>query len=455
MRPFVAAALLLLVAAPLAAQSSPPPATPAAADPRLAAIAAAVSADSLEATDTRLVGFGTRHTLSDTLSPTRGIGAARRWVKAQFERISAGCGGCLDVFYVSGTVGPGPRVPRPTEIVDVVAVQRGTADSGRYVLLDGHLDSRVGDVMDATDSAPGADDDGSGVSAVLEAARVLTRYRFAGSVVYSVCSGEEQGLYGGEILAAWVRRRGWRLDAMIENDMIGNDQGSDGITDDSTARVFSDGTPPTLTERERTTLRFTGGEVDGISRQLARYLKATAEQYVPGLHVWLIYRLDRFLRGGDHKPFADLGYPAVRFTEMHENYTRQHNDVRVVDGVQHGDLLSGVDFDYARKITAADAATLASLSWAPAPPREVRLGGAVQPAAVLSWQPPADAADVAGYRVYWRRTDAPTWDHWTDVGMAHRYVFTHRVVDNYFFGVASVNREGDPSVVVFPTPAAP
>ncbi len=456
MHRFLAAAALLL-AAPLPAQNppaaAPTPATvPAASDPRLAAIAAAVSADSLRATVTRLVGFGTRHTLSDTVSATRGIGAARRWVKAQFDRISAACGGCLDVFYVSGTVGPAPRVPQPTEIVNVVAVQRGTSDPGRYVLLGGDIDSRISNEMDATDSAPGADDNASGMAAAIEAARVLTHYRFAGSIVYAGFSGEEQGLYGGEIVAKWIQQHAWNLVAMIDNDMIGNDRGIDGVTDNVTARVFSDGTPPTETDQERTRRRFTGGEVDGSSRQLARYVQAVARQYVPDLDVWLIYRLDRYGRGGHHKPFADLGYPAVRFMEAHENYDRQHQDVRTQGGVHYGDVLEAVDFDYARKIAAADAATLASLSWAPAPPRAARLTGAVQPAAVLSWAAPEDSGDVAGYRVYWRRTDAPTWDRWTDVGLASRWVFPGRVIDNYFFGVASLSREGDPSTVVFPGP---
>ncbi len=444
-----AAALLIAAPAlvtPLAAQTQ----APASSDPRIGEIVSAVSADSLRADVTRLVGFGTRHTLSDTVSRTRGIGAARRWVKAQFDRISAQCGGCLEVFYVSGTVGPAPRVPQPTEIVNVVAVQRGSADTGRYVLLSGDIDSRISDIMDATDSSPGANDNASGCAATIEAARVLSRYRFKGSIVYAALSAEEQGLFGGQILAKWVQERGWRLDAVIDNDMIGNVQGIDGTTDNSTARVFSDGTPPTETEQERARRRPTGGEVDGISRQLARYVHATAGRYVPDLSVMMIYRLDRFGRGGHHKPFADLGYPAVRLMEAHENYTRQHQNVRVENGIHYGDVLEGVDFEYARKIVGLDAATLGQLAWAPAPPRTVRLGGAGQPAAVLTWSPPEDSADVAGYRVYWRLTDSPTWDHWEDVGLATRHVFTGRIVDNYFFGVASVSREGDESVVVFP-----
>ncbi|HVO35627.1 MAG TPA: M28 family metallopeptidase [Gemmatimonadales bacterium] len=446
MRPLVLFVVAFVAAAPLAAQ------TPVSSDPRIAAIVDAVAADSLRADVTRLVGFGTRHTLSDTLSPTRGIGAARRWVKAEFDRISAACGGCLDVFYVGGMVGPTARIPQPTDVVNVIAVQRGTSDTGRYVLMSGDIDSRVTDIMDANDSEPGANDNASGLAGTLEAARVLTHYKFAGSIVYAALSAEEQGLDGGTILAKWVQQRGWRLVGVINNDMIGNVQGIDGITDNSTARVFSDGTPPTETEQERARRRLTGGEVDGVSRQLARYIKTVAERYVPALDIWLIYRLDRFGRGGHHRPFADLGYPAVRLMEMHENYTRQHQNVRVENGVAYGDVLEGVDFDYARKITSLDAATLAALSWAPAPPRAVRLGGAVQPAAVLTWSAPEDSADVAGYRVYWRRTDSPTWDHWEDVGLQTRHVFTGRIVDNYFFGVASVSREGDESVVVFPTP---
>ena len=461
-------AAAFLLAAPLAAQNPPrsprvPAATPAPApqaaapaaappssDPRIHAIVAAVSADRIRETVTRLVGFGTRHTLSDTVSTTRGIGAARRWVKAEFERISAACGGCLEVRYVSDTVGPTPRIPQRTLIVSVLAIQRGTSDTSRYVLMSGDIDSRISDGMNATDSAPGANDNASGLAGTLEAARVLTRYRFHGTIVYAALSAEEQGLNGGQIVARYAQQRGWRITGVLNNDMIGNTQGIDGLTDNTTARVFSDGTPPTETEQERTRRRSTGGEVDGISRQLARYVDRMADRYVPGLDVWMIYRLDRFGRGGHHRPFADLGYPAVRIMETHENYNRQHQNIRVENGVAYGDVLEGVDFGYAAKITGLDVATLAALSWAPAPPRTVRLSGAGQPAAILTWTAPEDSATVAGYRVYWRRTDAPTWDHWEDVGLATRHVFTGRIVDNYFFGVASVSRDGDESVVVFP-----
>ena len=474
MRAALFAALALLAAVPLAAQNPRPaaprnPRAPAAApqaaapplpaqagaapqssDPRIHAIVAGVSADRIRETVTRLVGFGTRHTLSDTVSETRGIGAARRWVKAEFERISAACGGCLEVVYVSDTVGPTPRIPQRTLVVSVIAIQRGTSDSARYILMAGDIDSRNGDALNSTDSAPGANDNASGLAGTLEAARVLTRYRFNGTIVYAALSAEEQGLNGGQIVARYAQQRGWRITGVLNNDMIGNVQGIDGQTDNSTARVFSDGTPPTETEQERTRRRSTGGEVDGISRQLARYVDRMADRYVPGLDVWMIYRLDRFGRGGHHRPFADLGYPAVRIMETHENYDRQHQNIRVENGVAYGDVLEGVDFAYAAKITALNAATLAGLSWAPAPPRTVRLGGAGQPAAVLTWAAPEDSANVAGYRVYWRRTDSPTWDFSRDVGLATRHVFTGYIVDNYFFGVASVGRDGNESVVVFP-----
>jgi hypothetical protein len=413
----------------------------------LAPIIAATSARRLEADVRTLVGFGTRHTLSDTISSTRGIGAARRWIHAEFERIARSCGGCLEVLDVAEIYQGLPRVPGPTNVVSVIAIQRGTDDPGRYVLLSGDIDSRVSDIMNATDSSPGANDNASGVAAVLEAARVLSSQRFRGSIVYAALAGEENGLLGGRTVAALAQSRGWRMTGAINNDMVGNVEGSDGLRDTTTVRVFSEGTSPTETDSARRARRSTGGEVDGVSRQLARYVKAVGDRYFPSLDVWLIYRLDRLGRGGHHRPFADLGYPAVRLMEAHENYARQHQDVRVEGGVAYGDVIEGVNFEYARKLTALDAAVLASLSWAPGAPRGVRLAGAVQPAATLSWAPPPDSASVAGYRVYWRRTDSPTWDHWQDVGRATSHRFDGLVVDNWFFGVASVSPEGFASVV--------
>ncbi len=436
---------------PLAAQAPPP-----ASDLRIDVVVAAVSAERIAGDIRTLVGFGTRHTLSDTLSPTRGIGAARRWIKAEFDRIGAACGGCLEVRYVAEEFPAGRRRLSPTEptnIVNVIAIQRGTSDPDRVVIMSGDIDSRISNEMNAADSSPGANDNASGMAGTLEAARVLSRHRFRGTIVYAGLSGEEQGLYGGGTVARFAQERGWTVAGVLNNDMIGNIEGVNGVIDNTTARVFSDGTPPTETEAERNQRRFTGGEVDGVSRQLARYVDRIAERHIPSLDVLLIYRLDRFGRGGHHRPFADVGMPAVRIMETNENYTRQHQDIRVDGGVRYGDVLEGVDFTYAAKLTALNAAVLASLAASPGAPRDVRISGAVQPAARLRWSPPADSAGVAGYRVYWRRTDAPTRDHHAWVGAATEHTFHGLVIDNYFFGVASVSRDGNESAVAFPTPA--
>ncbi|HET6618117.1 MAG TPA: M28 family metallopeptidase, partial [Gemmatimonadota bacterium] len=263
-------------------------------------------------------------------------------------------------------------------------------------------------------------------------------------------SGEEQGLYGGERMAEIARQEGWRIEAVLNNDMIGNIEGVDGVTDDTTARVFSESPPAGTTEEDLRRLRFFGGEVDGPSRQLARYVDRIADQYLRSLDVLMIYRLDRFGRGGHHRPFNDAGFPAVRIMETHENYTRQHQDVRVEDGIAYGDVIEGVDFDYAAKLTGLNVAVLASLAWAPAAPDSVTIGGAVEPAARLAWAPVAGAA---GYKVYWRETTSPTWDRWIWVGDDAQVTMTGLVVDNYFFGVAAVSPEGSESPVVFPVPA--
>jgi len=443
--------LLLVFVAPLAAQSARP-----IEDARIQDIVARVDAARIEHDVRSLVSFGTRHTLSDTLSATRGIGAARRWVKAEFDRISQACGGCLEVRYVSEVYPAGAsrlRADQPTNIVNVMAIQRGTSDPNRYVIMSGDIDSRVSDGMNFTDSAPGANDNASGVAGTLEAARVLTQYRFGGSIVYLALSGEEQGLYGGQTVAQMAVDSGWNVQAMLNDDMIGNIEGVSGAIDNLTARVFSDGTPPTETEQARRARRFTGGEVDGISRQLARYVDRIADRYLPTLDVLMIYRLDRYGRGGHHRPFADVGFPAVRVMETNENYNRQHQDVRVEGGIAYGDVMSGVNFAYARKLTALNAATLAALAWAPDQPQAVRVCGAVQPAARLAWDAPSDSTDVAGYRVYWRLTDSPTWDHSEWVGSVTAHTFEGLVIDNYFFGVAAVSASGDESVIVFPRSA--
>lgn len=415
-------------------------------------IAKNVSAKRIESDITTLVNFGTRHTLSETESDTRGIGAARRWIKAEFDKISAECGGCLEVYYQSEVISGEKRIPDPVEVVSVIAIQRGTTDPGRYVIMSGDIDSRVSDVMDFTSDSPGANDNASGVAGTLEAARVLSKYKFNGSIVYAALAGEEQGLFGGRIMANQAKKDGWRIKAVLNNDMIGNIEGVNGVINNTTARIFAEGTRVTETEKEARTRRFTGGEVDSPSRNLARYIDSIADQYIENLDTMVIYRLDRFGRGGHHRPFNDLGYPGIRIMETNENYTRQHQDLREEDGIKYGDTLDGVNFDYAAKLTGLNAVTLASMAWAPNPPANVSIKGAVQPSTTLSWSK-LDAnqnPQLAGYKLYWRHTDAPQWEFSKFVGNVTQATLENIVIDNYFFGVASVNDNGLESVVVYP-----
>lgn len=443
--------LTLLSSVPLASQAS----VPYTDQERLHEIAAAPSAQRIEQDIAKLVSFGTRHTLSETESDSRGIGAARRWIYAELERISAACGDCLEVYYSSEVVEGTPRIPEATEVVSVVAIQRGVKDPGRYVLMSGDIDSRVTDVMDATSDSPGANDNASGVAGTLEAARILSQYKFNGSIVYAALSGEEQGLFGGEILARQAQQENWKLHAVLNNDMIGNTAGINGVIDNTTARVFAEGTRMNETPEEARMRRFTGGEVDSPSRNLARYIDWIADRYIPNLDTMVIYRLDRFARGGHHRPFNDLGYPGVRIMETNEHYDRQHQDLRNEDGRHFGDTLEYVDFDYAAKLTALNAVTLASMAWAPAPPTGVEISGAVTANTTLKWDAPrAEEQDyIKGYRIYWRYTDQPQWQFSRDVGNVTEYSLENVVIDNYFFGVASVNKDGIESPVVFPGPA--
>lgn len=423
-----------------------------AADDVRPAIAASVSAERIEADIRKLVSFGTRHTLSDTRSDTRGIGAARRWVESEFRKISADCGGCLQVITVGDTVSGAPRIPDPMEVVSVIAIQRGTLDPDRMVLMAGDIDSRISDPMNFTDDSPGANDNASGLAGVLEAARVLSKYEFAGSIVYAALSGEEQGLFGGRILAAYALRNGWRIKAVLNNDMIGNIEGIDGVIDNATARVFSEGTRYTETADEAAERRSRGGEVDSASRNLARYIDRMADDYIENLDVMMIYRLDRFARGGHHRPFNEAGMPGVRIMETHEHYHRQHQDLRTEDGIRYGDVIDGVNFDYARKLTALNAVSLAGLAAAPPFPSEVTIAGAVRPHTTLSWTLPEGMAaqNLAGYKVYWRLTTDAQWTRSRYVGLVDSYTLENTVIDNYFFGVASVAKDGSESPVVFP-----
>jgi len=448
--------LLLLLAAHSGFAQSPAPSTtgaPPAADPRIYDIAAAPSAELIEADVRTLAGFGTRHTLSDTLSDMRGIGAARRWIQAEFERISEDCDGCLDVYTQRSLVpgGENTRIPEDTWVVNVIAVLRGTVHPDRYVIMSGDIDSRVTEPNDATSDAPGANDNASGMAGTLEAARVLSRYRFGKSIVFAGLSGEEQGLFGGQHMAETARAEGWTIEGVLNNDMIGNIEGIDGVIDNRTFRVFSEPTPVTESEQDRRMRRYTGGEVDGPSRQLARYVARITDTYFTNLDPMLIYRLDRFGRGGHHRPFNDVGFPAVRIMEAHENYNRQHQDVREESGIAYGDGIQGVSFGYARNLTAVNTAVLASLAWAPPPPDTVWIRGAVQPSTRLDWTP-VSHPDLAGYVVAWRETTEPRWTHRRFVGNVTGYTLENLVIDNYLFGVASVGRDGDESVVVFPRP---
>ena len=417
-------------------------------------LAADVAAERIEQDIRTLVNFGTRHTLSETESETRGIGAARRWVEKEFNNIARDCGGCLEVITVSDIISGEDRIPEPTEVLSVVAIQWGALDPERMVLMAGDIDSRVTDPMDATSDSPGANDNASGLAGLLEAARVLSKHQFAGSIVYAALSGEEQGLYGGKILVEHALQAGWRIKAVLNNDMIGNISGIDGVTDNSTARVFSEGTRDVETEDEARIRRFSGGEVDSPSRNIARYVDRMADEFIPNLDVMMIYRLDRFGRGGHHRPFNARGIPGVRIMETHEHYHRQHQDLRTEDGVAYGDVIEGVNFDYAAKLTALNVVSLAGMASAPPFPANVTIEGAVQPSTTLGWTIPTGIAaeNLAGYNVYWRLTTEPQWTYSRSVGLVDTYTLENVVVDNYLFGVASVSVDGYESPVVFPGP---
>ena len=424
---------------------------PPAIDVRMYDIINNASADRIESDIRTLAGFGTRNTFSDTLSDTRGIGAARRWIKAEFDKISAECGGCLEVFYQKDLVtkAGNSRVPKDAWVVNVVAILRGTDYPDSYVMMSGDIDSRASNTMNYEIDAPGANDNASGMAGTIEAARVLSKYKFRHSVVFVGLSGEEQGLFGGAGLARYAKENEWQMVGILNNDMIGNIEGVDGVIDNRTFRIFSEPTPVTESEQARRSRRFTGGEVDGISRQLARYIHNQTQTYMPEMNPMMIYRLDRFGRGGHHRAFNDLGYAGVRIMEAHENYNRQHQDIREENGIKYGDVVEGVNFPYAKKLTAVNAISLAGLAWAPAAPTNVQIGGIVRPSAVLKWDA-SDDPDIAGYKIYWRLTTSPTWDNFVYVTGVNQHTLEGIVIDNYYFGVAAVGKDGNESPVVFP-----
>jgi hypothetical protein len=442
-------------------------ATPASAQRRTAPapvpvqrIAEDVSQQNLRAIVEKLVSFGTRHTLSSQTDPRRGIGASLRWTEEEFRRYSRSCGNCLQIVTPSDTV-TGRRIPTPTLVKNVFAVQRGTTDPNRVVIISGHIDSRVSDVMDATKDAPGANDDGSGTAAVIEAARVLSRHRFPATIVYAVLSGEEQGLHGGKIMADYARAQGWNVVANLNNDIIGNSCGSDGKCDDAHVRIFSEGPRWQGREDLAARQRSLGGENDSPSRNLSRYLDDLADDLSLGLDVRQIWRNDRFGRGGDHTEMLNAGYPAVRFTVAVENYNHQHQDLRVENGVEYGDTIDKMDFPYLTKVVQLNVAALAALARTPPVPAPT-VEGAVSTDTTLKWQPVRGAQ---AYVVRWRPTDATNWENSVRLadpcvilptnppaGESCGHVLRGIRVDDHVFGVSSVSADGHESPVASAVP---
>jgi len=432
-------------------------AAPASPDAKLREIIAPVSGAQMKRTVEKLVSFGTRHTLSSQTDPKRGIGAALDWTQGQFKSFGLPTEQPCDTF-------TGSRIPTPTRICDMVAIQRGIERPNDVVIITGHIDSRVTDPMNAKDDAPGANDDGSGTAAVVEAARVLSKHKFPGTIVYAALSGEEQGLYGGKVLAAYAKAQGWNVIANLNNDIIGNSCGSDGVCNDKVVRVFSEGPRWQGHEQLAKDLRSLGGENDAPSRNISRYLDSLADRLNIGLDVMQVWRNDRFGRGGDHTEFLNAGYPAVRFSVAVENYNWQHQDLRTENGIKYGDTIENMDFPYLEKITKLNVAALAAVASAPPPP-EARVEGAVSTDTKIDW---AHVPGAAGYVVHWRRTDASTWqnesrqasrpvpDDLMDelaAGKLHTEVTYQGLrVDDWVFGVSSLSADGFESPVASAVP---
>ena len=397
-----------------------------------------------------LANFGTRHTLSDTVSNERGIGAARRWIKKTFESISEDCNNCLEVFDQKNYFKKNNlRLIKDVWINNVVAIQRGSKYPNRYVLMSGDIDSRVSDPNDFISDSPGANDNASGMAGTIEAARVLSKYKFDNSIVYVGLSGEEQGLYGGKGLAEYAKKNNWDIIGILNNDMIGNIEGVNGVIDNKSFRIFSEPVPANESDRQRYMRRFYGGEVDGNSRQLARFIYNSTKKYLPDLNPDLVYRLDRFGRGGHHRPFNDLGFAGVRIMESNENYNRQHQDIRTENNIDYGDVISGVNFEYAKKLTAVNAVNLALLGWSPPPPKNLKIGGIVEPSVKFKWDY-SDNQDIIGYKIYWRTTSAPNWEFSKVINKKNEYTLDGIIIDNFLFSVVSINSKGFESIYQFP-----
>jgi hypothetical protein len=439
----------LLVMSSLVLTAAAPPASP---DAKLRSIVAPVSQAQLKHTIETLVSFGTRHTLSSQTDPKRGIGAALEWTRGEFQKDSAACGNCLTIVDPSEMF-TGSRIPTPTRVRDMVAIQRGTERPNDVVIIQGHIDSRVTDIMNSTSDAPGANDDGSGTAAVIEAARVLSKHKFPGTIVYAALSGEEQGLYGGKVLANYAKAQGWNVVAVLNNDIIGNSCSSDGLCDSTHARVLSEGPRSQGQIDLLAQTHSLGGENDAPSRNISRYLDRLADRLNIGLDVRQIWRTDRFGRGGDHIPFLELGFPAARISVAVENYNWQHQDLRTEKGIRYGDTIDHVDFAYLAKMTKLNVAALAAIASAPPPPAP-KVEGAVSTDTTLTWAPVPSAFS---YEVRWRRTDSNNWEvsramTANSCAAQCKIVLPHMRVDDWVFGVASVSKDGFESPVASAVP---
>jgi hypothetical protein len=423
------------------------------ADPRIAAALTQVSAQRIQANIEKLVSFQTRLTLSaqdpESIKAGHGIGAAREWIKSEFERYSQECGGCLEVKTDSFTENPADRIPQPTVITNVYAVLKGIdpESAKRIVLVTGHYDSRNSDTFDASGIAPGANDDGSGTAVSLECARVLSKLKFPATIIFLTVAGEEQGLNGSHHFAKMAKDQNWDIEAALNNDIVGGNRNPQ--QDPSVVRVFSEGVPVAASEAELRLIRNLGGESDSASRQVARYIADIGRTYDTGVKPLLVFRLDRYLRGGDHSSFNQQGYPAVRFTEFREDYNHQHQNVRTENGIEYGDLLKFVNFDYVANVARLNAATLASLASAPAAPAKVRLQTKeLENDSMLTWEASPGASS---YEILWRGTSSPEWEHAQAIGNV-----THATLpiskDNVIFGVRAVDQQGHRSLVVVPQP---
>jgi hypothetical protein len=413
-----------------------------------------VSSSNIEQTIQKLVSFGTRHTLSSQTDPNRGIGAATQWVYEQLQQDAAASGGRMTVEKQSFVQPVGPRIPTPTTITNVIATLHGSQaeSAGRTYVVSGHLDSRVTDVLNFTSDAPGADDDGSGVAAVLELARVMSTRHFDATIVFAVFAGEEQGTFGAVNFASRLKAAGTNVAGMFSNDIIGSSLGQNGVRDTRDVRVFAEGPSPQETPQQAAIRRTMGGENDSPPRELARFVREAAQAAIPRMNVWIIYRRDRFLRGTDDGPFLDQGYPGLRMSEPNEDYRHEHQDVRVENGVQFGDLPQFVDYDYIANVARVNLSALAALANGPAAPVGVKVEASTLTVdTTLEWQPNTEP-DLAGYEIVYRDTNMPYWQHTIPVGNVTSYTVKGITKDNFLFGVRAVDTDGNRSVVTFPVP---